>query len=168
MTGIPTWTSGEVLTASDVNSWFVPLAAVKPGDTSIASSTSLTNDPDLVLAVASNATYRVDAFLDYEGNTNGSGDFKAQFTVPSGATLAYTHFGLNGSGNVGSPTILAASASYTYATNGSGVKQGIVITGTLIVSSTSGNLQLQWAQGESNSTATILHAGSSLMARRIA
>ena len=30
---IPTWSSGEVLSASDVNDYFVPLAAYKTGDT---------------------------------------------------------------------------------------------------------------------------------------
>ena len=81
---IPTWSPGQVLVASDVNSWFVPLAVVKGGDQSVTSSTVVVNDTALVVAVASSATYQFSCFISYEGGTQGSSDLKWTWTTPAG------------------------------------------------------------------------------------
>jgi hypothetical protein len=167
--GIPTWTPGEVLASADVNSWFVPLSVVKPGDTTITSSTTLASDPDLVLAVAASASYSVDCYIDYEGGVQGSSDLKWEWTGPSGAGLSMTYFciGTGGGGIVGN-VIIALSSAQATGTNGGGTKMGLWMRGILNVSSTAGSFQFKWAQNTSSGTGTIVHADSHLMLRRVA
>ena len=59
---LPTWTAGQVLAASDVNTWFVPLSIVNR-EHSRASNTSITADPHLLLALDANAIYQVEALI---------------------------------------------------------------------------------------------------------
>lgn len=164
---IPTWTVGEVLASADVNTWFVPLAAVKSSDQSISSSTVLTNDTALSIAVAANSTYAFTGLLIYEGGTQGSSDMKFQFTVPAGATLNYMPLHQSTAGNISGVALSTAASVPSCGSGGAGNSFTVTITGTLIVSSTSGTLQLQWAQNTSSGTATIMHQNSWLMLRRI-
>src|ERR1700755_1099479 len=86
----PTWTGGQGLSASDVNSWFVPLAAFKPSNTTISSNATLTADPDLVLAVAASAVYRFEhTFYFTSTHTTTNVDFKWDYTVPTSAEIYY-------------------------------------------------------------------------------
>ena len=109
------WNVGDVLSAADLNSWAVPLAAVKVVDTSRASTTTLANDPELSLAVAANVIYRFWAYLDYEGGTTGSSDIKWSFSVPAGATLRYQMIAVNTAGTLSplliGPTFTAVSTN---------------------------------------------------------
>ena len=68
---IPTWSVGQVLAASDVNNWFVPLTVVKPSDTARSSTTSMTNDPDLQLTLQGSATYMIQGVIFYDGPSAG-------------------------------------------------------------------------------------------------
>lgn len=165
---IPVFTVGEVLTASLVNSWLAPLAAYKSADQSVTSSTVLVNDTALVLAVAANSTYFFTAFLDYEGGTQGSSDFKMAWSVPASATMRWTRIGLDTAGAVNAGALSDQTSTPAMGTNGAGNVRGVTLHGTLNVSSTSGNFQFQWAQNTSSGTATIVHAGSYLQAQRIA
>jgi hypothetical protein len=167
--GIPTWTVGEVLTASDVNTWFVPLAAVKGADTSRTSTTAQTADPHLTLSVAAGSTYRVDLVLLYKG-ANGAGFFQWDFDVPSGASFAYcaTYQNTSGAGAVdwqvnGTSSIWAN----TLGTAGS-TDNALTIAGTLVTAGNAGTFDLKWAQHASNGTATSLLTNSTMIARRLA
>ncbi len=165
--GVPTWAVGQVLTASDVNNWFVPLAAEKGSDQPVTSSTTLVNDSALVIPVAASATYDFDLQLFYKGFTTGSGDIKIAWSLPSGATL------VGGGDFIANPLGVTqlfytqATASIFSASNGTANPQPIRTWGTLVTSTTAGNMQLQWAQNTSSGTATTVMTGSVLTAQRI-
>jgi hypothetical protein len=165
---IPTWTPGEVLASADVNSWFVPLAAYKASDTSRTSTTTLANDPDLTLAVAANCVYTVDLYLDFDGDTTGTGDLKLGWAVPASTTMRYGAAYDNTSPAASCGTTFTQASTISAATNGAGVLQSFSAKGTIITSAAAGNVVLKWAQNTSNPTATIIHAQSYLTARRIA
>ena len=165
---IPTWSVGEVLASADVNSWFVPLIGYKASDTSRSSTTSQTNDPDLIVAVAANAVYYFDLWLNYEGSTQGSSDLKLGMAVPASATLKSSASYVNSSGgSVVEVYYNNGAAALVPGTNGAGNIRGFYMKGTVAISSTSGNVALSWAQNTSSGTATVLHAGSALKLRRI-
>ena len=52
-------------------------------------------------------------------------------------------------------------------TNGAGIVQEASMRGSIVVSTTAGNVQLKWAQGTSSGTGTIVHAQSSLKLQRV-
>lgn len=166
---IPTWTSGQVLTASDVNTWFVPLAAVKTSNESVTSSTTLQNDDELFVSVTTNSSYLVHCMIFCDGASTG--DIKIQFTGPAGATL---------SGVVNGLTLGAASASDDQVASidlataksfglqgGAGTTRPLSVLATLVVGGTSGTFRLQWAQDTSDATATRVMTGSHLVLFRI-
>lgn len=165
----PTIYAGQDLTASLLQS-MVPQEAWKITNTSAVTSATLVNDLDLVLPVVAAAVYDFSAFIAYEGNTTGSGDLKAQWTVPAGASLTYQASGGSTSG-FGTPVSLgarSAGTAYAYGTDGSGVPCAVTMTGTLIMGSTAGSLQLQWAENTANATGTLLLAGCRLKLERCA
>ena len=166
--GVPTWASGQVLTASDVNTWFVPKAVYKGSTTARTSTTTLADDPDLTFTVAASATYLFQALLIYDGGSGGSvGNFKFAFTVPTSATLYYGFIWQDAS-SVTHNSVDITNATNTLDTNGLGTWFHINIRGTLVVSSTAGSMTLQWAQGTSNGTRVDLSVGSHLTAQRVA
>jgi hypothetical protein len=137
------------------------LAAYKAGDQTVSASTTLVNDTALVLPLAANAKYLVQALLYYAADVTG--DFKWNFTAPSGATSpGVRYIGLNtslalqygnqslgapgASGGNGTGTVLPADLSFTVSTTGAG------------------NLTFQFAQNSGGGTSTTIKAGSSLVA----
>lgn len=167
----PTWVVGQVLTAADVNSWFVPLTVTKTADQSVTSSTALVNDTALSVTVAANATYQLmDCVLFYNGAAQGTADLKFQFTGPAGSTLNMTALAFPTSGGFGGTVfsgITGLSATRTAGTNGSSNTLPALLYGTLVTTATAGTFQLQWAQNTSNATATIIKAGSVLTLYRV-
>ena len=161
----PTWVTGQVLTASDVNTWFVPIVATKTADTSRASTVTVTADPELTVTIPSAGTWYLLCYLNYEGAAVGTGDLKIQVT--SVGTLRYhaIYQGAGGAANVGS-TFQGGGTPSGFATQGLGTLCGGTLHGTL-VTATSGTTTLNWAQNTSNATATTLHANSSMMLWRI-
>lgn len=161
---IPVFAVGQVAQAADVNTWMVPLAAVKTSDTSRASTTTLTADPELTVAIPSAGTWYLLCYLDFEGATSGAGGLTIQFS--SVGTLRYTIVNETflGSADVGST--FSGGGTITIFTNGAGVLQGATIHGAL-VTTVSGTITLNWAQVSSNATATIMHAQSAMMLWRI-
>ena len=167
---VPVFTVGQVLTAALVNSWLAPVAAVKTSNESVTSSTALQNDNELVVPVAASATYHLSAYLHYEGGTLGASDLKFGWTFPSGLTMTYAASRISEiTGNpAGGGGVVIQSATALSGSAGAGNSRSVAIEGTVTVSSTAGNLQLQWAQSTSNGTATIVHAGSYISLQRIA
>src|SRR5262245_12496724 len=166
---IPTWVSGQVLTASDVNSWFVPLAKIKSGTESVTSSTTLQNDDDLFVTVTATGTYRVELLLMYDAST--AADLKVGFTGPAGAVLVGNASGLEigatGSTNDFIGNITGISDTVNFGGLGAGSTLSAVITGTLRTTGTGGTFQLQWAQVASGGTATRVFADSHMTLWRI-
>lgn len=166
---IPTWTPGEVLVSSDVNTWFVPRAAVKVSATSRANSTQ-SADPELTLPVDSSAIYHLTVVLHFDGPT--AGDIQVQWAAPAGTAMTMVLMGLVATAalNTDDVTFGAPTASpWAVAAGclGAGTNTALMLAGTVVTSSTAGTLALNWAQQTTNATPTILHVGSMMKLDRI-
>jgi hypothetical protein len=160
---VPTWSNGQVLAASDVNSYFVPLAAYKTADLARTSSSQVA-DPDLSVAVAANAVYLADICLFYKGASSGN-NLQFTWTIPAGTAgglYAATYVG----GGFG--VVIEANswtdAAHTAGAQTGGTVYGVDITGTVSTGGTAGNFTLNW--GASGGTVT-LSARSRLVFQRI-
>jgi hypothetical protein len=147
----------------------------KTADESVTSSTTLQNDNELLLAVSANCTYAFRVWLLATDATDVNGDIKFAFTFPTGAVCHFSGRGPHtllasgafGDGEyIGRNTATSGSTVASYGLSTSVI--GIEITGLLIVSSTAGNLQLQWAQNASDANATTVQAGSFMTLDRVA
>jgi hypothetical protein len=158
--------AGDFIRASDTTDLFVRKTATE----SVTSSTTLQDDDDLVLAVEADSVYLLDALLFYDGGT--AGDFKLAFTYPTGATIDYVHTGppttaSGGTGNTVDNRLIVETDTLGLGAAGAGTTLGVHITGVLVVDSTAGSLQLQWAQFASSGTATRVFAPSYLYLRKV-
>src|SRR5262245_3251832 len=166
---VPTWTTGQVLTASDVNTWFVPISAIKTANESVTSSTTLQNDDHLVIALAANSTYWVNITLIIDGATGG--DFKADFTGPAGATPLLHVDGHNLSAAATTDDAITLMETFGdvihIGTLGVGSHTAVSMRGPVSIAGTAGNMQLRWAQETSSASATRILTGSAMWARRI-
>lgn len=147
--------------------------AVKSALTSRATLT-LSNDPDLVIAIPGAGTYQVEMYvgayntagptIGINFNLNYSGTYTA---LPSimGA--------FNGEGNTVTQTaasIVAAATTAMSACNIGAAATGqcpILIEATLVATG-AGNLGFAWAQNSSNATGTVVAAGSRMAVTKIA
>ena len=163
---IPVWIPGQVLTASDINNWLVPNAVYKPSDQSVTSSTTLVNDTALILPLLASATYFFQVYLNYEGGTQGSSDIKWGWTVPAGTTMRYTAMYLSTAGAVTIAGTRIETDVVAAGSNGAATLRGLQMVGQVTVSTTAGNLQMQWAQNTISATSTIVHTGSTLSMQR--
>ena len=166
---VPVWAVGQVLTADDINQWMVPFTAAKPADTSRASTTTQSADPDLVLALAANAVYYITGVFNYNGTTQGTADFKFSFTAPAGSTVQWSALYVNTSGAyaIMNPQNAGTGNNQIAGTTGTGNDRSLTMWANVSTGGTAGNWTLFWAQGTSNVTATILRANSLLVAQRI-
>lgn len=159
------WSVGDILTAADMNAWAVPQVALKASDQAITSNAAFFSDASLLVALAASATYEFMAYMIWECAATSAAGIKFAMTVPAGATLHVAGIsgnatGINGDVGTGvNINSIQASVANT--------PLGYNIHGLVIVGSTAGNLQLQWAQATSSASATTLHANSLLRANRI-
>ena len=161
----PTWQTGQVLAASDVNTWILPLAQQKTGTTSRKSQPGVLIDPDLQLPMVTPGTWTVRMVLMFDG-PSGVG-LAVSFAVPSVASVfGWEAAYVNTSGN---PVVEDhfESDTVTGATTGTGATQSMLIDGTLIVGATPGGLSLLWGQGVSNTQPVSVSQGSYFMAWRL-
>lgn len=166
---VPSWSVGQVLSASDVNAWFIPLSAIKTADQSVTSSVTFVNDTELFVPIVAVGSYQFECFLYFEGGTAGASDIKWRYIVPTGTTMRYTWTGWNNTGSVArSGDGQIAGDTPSSASAGAGNGHGVIMIGTIVAGVNAGNMQLQWAQNTSSGTATIVHAQSCLVLRRIA
>ncbi|MGW0575109.1 hypothetical protein ACWD25_03885 [Streptomyces sp. NPDC002920] len=148
----------------------------KTADETVTSSTTLQDDNHIVLPVVANAVYTYTLDLYLTEATDYIGDFKMSFTCPTGAL-----FDMHGAGahttDLGSGTnangewiakLATSSAGATLAFGVGNVLLGVRIYGRLVMSSTAGNFQLQWAQNGSDASGTTLKAGSIMTMTRVA
>jgi hypothetical protein len=146
-------------------------AVTKAGSTARSSTTTLADDPDLQLTLAA-GTYRVTALLSVTGHP--SGDVAVGWGFSGSWTMSLR--GARGPGTTagtvqttGAAMVTSAPSStggVSYGTDGalsSCIREELVA----VVSST-GTLAVRWAQGSSNGTDTVMGAGSTLIAQRIA
>ncbi len=141
--------------------------AYKTSDQSVTASTALVNDNNLFFPVLAGEVWQfeIDVFatLSVTGPSNSppSSGLKAAFTVPAGCTVQWASVDntqipqtVSGTGT----TISSSSSTGNYMTK---------LIGQVIVGSTAGTVQMQFAQSVSTATATTLKAGSSLVATRM-
>lgn len=162
---VPVWVPGQILAANDINQWMVPNAVIKAADQSVTSSTTLVNDTALVLPVLANASYIWSCFLDYEGGAASSSDLIWEWAVPAGAVMRYCATFINNSGNLAQGVEINTATTIAQS-NGAGNLRAVIMQGSLVMSTTAGSMQLQWAQHVSSATATIVHYQSNLTMQR--
>jgi hypothetical protein len=147
-----------------------PLFARKTSDQAKTSDAALANDAQLVVAVVANAIYLFDLFLVYDGAATGDIQFK--LVPPAGATLLWVPIGFPSSAAGTSSTVKMpkeGTAADTFGAVGTGAGNIVVMTprGILRTGASAGTLQLQWAQGTSDGTATTLYTDSWIRAQRV-
>ncbi|MFJ4682064.1 hypothetical protein [Streptomyces sp. NPDC088789] len=151
----------------------LPDVAYKATTESVAASTTLQDDNDLMVAVDINATYAVELILFYDADATVAGDIKIGWTAPTGAAMNWASHGA--AATVTSSTAAGSFNIQTRLVNeavsfggGDSVGTLALVYGVLTTSTTAGVLQLQWAQDTSNAVPTNVRAGSRLTLRRIA
>lgn len=165
------WAGGRTVSAADaVGSRKV---ALKTADTSRASNATPSDDPHLTFAVTANAKYVVDGWVKYSALTDV--DLTIDWAIPSGALGEWTGHG------AGLGTTAQTTSGYSIRTEANDVSQTrnfsgtdtsaeltVLIKGTLRVAGTAGTYALQWSQGTSNASATVVYTDSWVRLERIA
>jgi hypothetical protein len=141
-----------------------PVIARKTVDETISSSSTLQNDDELFVSVTANAVYSARLHLPYQSNATPG--FKYGFTFPSGTTLPLWSF--EGITTVPAFTYGVATNGGVSGLGGTAANQALDAWGLVIVSSTAGTLQVQWAQNTLNASNTIVRAGAFLELIRLA
>jgi hypothetical protein len=169
-------TNGQVLTADSTAgtglAWTTLTAGAtvksvrKSSDQTVTSSTTLVNDSQLKFAIEANATYTFQAWL-YVYAADGTPDIKVTFTSPAGSTLFWSS----------SQVIFLANASTTLTVVAPGGTTGdffvdsnlrvVELFGSVLNSSTAGDVQLQFAQNTSSANGTSVKAGSYIMGFKV-
>lgn len=166
----PVFSTGDVPTAAQVNTWFVNiLFARKTADETISSSTTLQNDDHLFVSVAANTVY--DVTLEMRELSQPGDDFKLGFTMPASATFTGALRGpaTSATGFSGAETQSIEFTGGPLAIGGvAGVNLPISVRGLLITAGTAGTLQIQWAQNSSSASGTTVKANSYLLLRQVA
>lgn len=161
--------AGQRVRASDLNN-NLPRIAQCTVTVAKTSNTTLGDVTGMVLSLAANAVYALDCYVAYNAGTTG--DLKLAWNIPAGVTGTWTGWGPGTSATTGDTTInvvrLDAFGTANVLTfGGTGGLTACHPKGYVVVSSTAGNLQLQYAQNVSNGTATTIIAGSWMRLTRI-
>lgn len=132
--------------------------------TPVNASTVLVNDPVLVGAVDTGATYMWEAGIFYDSSTTA--DIKFAFTTPTFSAMRWSGVGLatTAAGNEGDMRNATVAVSGT-STQFGGIGVGTIIFAKIegfIVTTAAGNIQLQFAQQTSDATNTTIRNGSYL------
>lgn len=168
----PTWAAGQRVTAAQLTA-AQPLEAWKAGDTTRASSTTTSADPDLTLNVEAGARYKLTGALFYGARSDT--DLKFGWSAPAGAVLTWHgHCQATAtSGTTGDAIYDVQSISTTaYAPGGAAADNTtimvVLLHGELVVGGSAGTFSLNWAQNTSNATGTVLKANSHITLKRVA
>jgi hypothetical protein len=160
--------SGE---ASGVK-WAGPLTKTvyKAADEDVSSSTTLQNDDHLLFAIAASETWTGTFVLFVADlNSGGSADFKMKITVPSGATVRFGSTGgdgiiTSGEDSQGYIDDTSSALTFDHSTTDEYIHE---IRFSVKNSTNSGNVQLEWAQNSSQSSAVRMVQGSFLKATKV-
>lgn len=140
------------------NDYIVPdvSTACKMADETVSSGNTLHNDAELFVPVKASKTYSVEVFLSFL--SPAAEGIKIKFIVPSGATMTWNDL---------SPDTAKTDSSTLNISTSDATLKSITIHGHLVVGSTAGNLQLQWAKENAGGGNTTVYAGSWLVLSRI-
>lgn len=137
--------------------------AVKSTSTTRASTTSLTADPNLSLALGVAGIYSIEGWLN---DANGSSSGGLQGTIAFSGTATSGGWAMNGVGTDVTTVSLTALGTAAEMQSAQAGKASMRLDGFLICT-TAGALSFNWAQESSNSTASLVGAGSWLKATRL-
>ena len=169
-------TNGQVLTADStagtglawttLTSGATVKSVRKSSDQTVTSSTTLVNDSQLKFAVAANETYIFQAWL-YTYAADGTPDIKVTFTGPSGSTVLWSSSQvIFNAGGATTLTVVSAGGTAADLFVDSNFR-AIQLYGTILNSSTAGDLQFQFAQNTSSANGTSVKAGSSIFGIKV-
>lgn len=141
---------------------------LKTADQSLNSSTTLTNDNDLLQAIAANEVWRFRFFVPFNLAGVASG-FKFGVNGPTAPTnLRYSMKVVNGVGGTlvtaASKSAFASALAAALATSGDHFAE---IEGAMENGANAGTLQLQFAQNTSDAGAITVQRGAFLIAERL-
>lgn len=151
-------------------------SAILPTSLSVVSSTVLADAAGLAVPLLADSVYAIDGWFYYQAAA--AGDLRTGWRFPSGADGWWSTVGPDATNN---PVASQERRNYTdfgvvplntsLVTAGDDDLTDIYITtvprGFIETGNEGGTLQVQFAQGTSNATATILHAGSWLRIARL-
>lgn len=142
----------------------------KTSDETVTSSTTLQSDDELLFAVGAGETWLFNIYVLYDGPT--AADIKLNLSVPASATYHVGgHSNIPGTAGNDSDlrnlTTVSSGFDLAFGTPGSSNPILLSLAGCVVVSSTAGDVVLQWAQNTSNGTATRVWANSWLIAYRV-
>lgn len=167
----PSYLAGQTITASLLRSAQSQLVR-KTADESRSATTTFADDTHLVFAAEASAVYSMWGWIKYFADNTP--DIKMQFTVPTGCLGEWAWL------MPGQSTLAGTVVGYSIRTesndvNGARTGYGTSdtnhytpVSGLFRMSTTAGNIALQWAQNTSNATATTLYTDSWLMYQRVA
>lgn len=153
---------------------------VKQAATVRANDATVSSDPDLQFTLEANATYHVEFYIQY---TTGTGLFKTDWSVPSGASGLRRVMGPNAFNSVGGSTAQNGGSNAEYTVSRWGVHgfttlcrygyrsdggQNTVLETGIVTTSSAGTLALRWAQNATNATAAEVSAFSYGRIKRVA
>lgn len=163
------WDKIEAAHVAVVASIFTTAYAIKSVTEVVTASTTLQNDDHLFFPLAINSTYFLEGFVHYDGAVTPAGGLKAQFTLPAGAGIAWSNFGVNTSGLTQyNATTQGIGVARDMGTNGAGGILAFQPKGVLTTAGTAGTLQLQWAQQTANATPTQVFVNALLRLTKLA
>ena len=136
----------------------------KTSDETVNNSTTLQNDDHLVIAVGANEVWYFEALLLYNSGTTP--DIKFAFTVPSGASLSWSLVNKGDTSGGDAALQLSQTSGAALIVLGTAGIHVCLVKGIVRMSSTAGNLQLQWAQQVANASDTKVLTDSWLVGAR--
>ena len=145
---------GRITSASNGTASQLTSSAIKAGSTARSSGTTLADDPDLIIAADANEKYIAEALLFY---TAGGGNIQLAINGPSGATALIIVD--QGVGTAISAAVALAASTGAAGSNTTAGNQAVGFKGYIAISSTAGNVSVQWARNTASGTTTVL-AGS--------
>lgn len=173
----PEFRAGQRITASLLNAGKLEYVQNAAG-AQTTTSTTVTAATDLVFAVEANAKYKVHAVISFDAYINGTpntpGDAKFNWTVPSGATMQRSIITPSASNttNIDTNAIFIRRGASTQQVVGgnNGVSSAFTVHEEiidLVVGSTAGDVQLNFALNSGSGLAT-LNADSIIYYQRVA
>lgn len=163
--------AGQKITGTLLNN-MMPVTAIKTASTSRASTTTISADPELQLSVEAGAEYVGEFYFRISGVA--AGDMDLQFTTPAGATGSWGGTRLtapaadDGTGGARTSVRAALNAEISLSTPSTTTAQVVNGQFRITMGGTSGTLSIDWAQGTSNATASVMEADSWIRLKRVA
>lgn len=144
------------------------LFARKTADTARATAT-VTNDPHLVVTLAANAVYRLEATLFVATTDATNADVSVQWALPGSTTASWTFLGQGTAATSGTGTLVTQAFSGSTVGMGAivGADLAVMASGLVVTDSSGGTFALAWARTGASGTAT-LRANSHMVMTRVA